>query len=91
MNEKYNAIYRLYAGWTDGPKYTLLHSQSDIDLVAHATKHSKVTFGSPEELLAWIKSFDYKIGTIFVDVATELWQSMVELRPKLDIRHINLG
>ncbi len=88
---KQTTIQHMYAGWTDGPKYTLLQTTSDIDLMSRAAADSKLTIGNPEELTEWVRNFDKSIGTIYVDVDDETFAIIKKLKPKLIIEQVDLG
>lgn len=81
----------MYACWTDGPKYSLLQTTSDIDLMSRAVTGSNVIIGGPTELTEWIKNFSKVIGTFYVDVDDETFSNMKELKPKLDLQQVDLG
>ena len=81
----------MYACWTDGPKYSLLQTTSDIDLMSRATVDSNIIIGNPEELTEWVRNFDKSIGTIYVDVDDETFATIKKLKPKLIIKQVDLG
>lgn len=80
----------MYATWTDGPKYSLLQTTSDIDLMSRATAGSTVIIGNPTELTEWIENFSKVIGTFYVDVDDETFSNMKELKPRLDLQQVDL-
>lgn len=90
MNKE-QTIHHMYACWTDGPKYSLLQTTSDIDLMSRAATDSNVIIGNPTELTKWIENFSKVIGTFYVDVDDETLSNMKELKPKLDIQQVDLG
>lgn len=87
---KKQTIYHMYATWTDGPKYSLLQTTSDIDLMSRATAGSTVIIGNPTELTEWIENFSKVIGTFYVDVDDETFSNMKELKPRLDLQQVDL-
>lgn len=90
---KRQIIHSMYAGWTDGPKYTLLQTTSDIDLMNEAMLHhdSNLIIGNPEELTEWIRNFDKNVGTVYIDVDDETFDSVKDLKPQLHIKQVDLG
>lgn len=73
----------LYRGWTDGGKYILTQTTTDVEWLAKAN-----AIGTPDELYTWIKLFPHRVGTFFIDVPDEMLRKMRGLRPELQIRNL---
>ncbi len=88
---KEQTIHHMYSTWTDGPKYSLLQTSSDIDLMSRATADSNIIIGNPTELTEWIENFSKVIGTFYIDVDDETFSNMKKLKPRLDLQQVDLG
>jgi len=73
----------LYRGWTDGRKYILAQTTTEIELLSKAD-----AIGTPDELYTFLKVFPHRVGTFFVDVPVEMLAKMRGLRPELQIRNL---
>lgn len=74
---------QLWRGWTDGRKYVLTQTSTDIEWLEKAD-----AIGTPDELYTWLKLFPHRVGTFFVDVPDEMLRKMKGLRPELQITNL---
>lgn len=83
VHDKFKAeeLDKIYAGWTDGPKFLLAHPESPLPVLQRADY-----IGSTHGMLAWVRDYPNTVGTIFVATEDGLLYNMRELRPELDIR-----
>lgn len=83
VHDKFKAeeLDKIDAGWTDGPKYLLAHPESPLPVLQRADY-----IGSTHGMLAWVRDFPNKVGTIFVATEEGLLYNMRQIRPELDIR-----